>query len=85
MSWQILVHSVRQVFGNMNGALRVSGVLFVAQIIVTLTLGRALLLDQAELQQQMTDGSINWPVYLATLVLCCCWGCGLPSAGTGMC
>lgn len=69
MSWQIFVHSVRQVFGNMEGALRVSGVLFVLQIIVTLTLGRTLLMDQAALQKQMLEGSVNWPMYALTMVI----------------
>lgn len=69
MSWQIFMHSVRQVFGNMNGALRVSGVLFVLQIIVTLTMGRTLLMDQTEIRRQMMEGNFNWPVYLLTTVL----------------
>jgi hypothetical protein len=69
MSWQIFVHSVRQVFGNLEGALRVSAVLTVLQILVTLTIGRPLLLDQTALQAQMQDGSFNWPMYLMTMVL----------------
>ena len=74
MSWQIFVHSVRQVFGNLNGALRVSAVLFaaqifVAQIVVTLAIGKFLLLDQALLQTQMLEGNFNRPIYLTAMVL----------------
>lgn len=70
MSWQIFVHSVRQVFGNLEGALRVSAVLTIAQIVVTLTLGRALLADQATLQTMMLEGNFDWAGYaITTLVL----------------
>jgi hypothetical protein len=68
MSWQIFVHSVRQVFGNLNGALRVSAVLTIVQIVVTLTLGRALLVDQATLQTMMLEGNFNWATYLLSMV-----------------
>jgi hypothetical protein len=69
MSWRIFIHSVRQVFGNLEGALRVSAVLTVLQIVVTLTVGRALLLDQVELQRQMQQGNLNWPMYFMVLLL----------------
>jgi hypothetical protein len=69
MSWQIFIHSVRQVFGNMNGALRVSGVLFAAQIVITMTLGRTMLADPVAMQTQMLDGSFSWPLYALTMVL----------------
>lgn len=67
MSWRIFVHSVRQVFGNLEGALRVSAVLTIVQIALTLTMGQALLMDQAQLQQGLQDGSIALGPYLATL------------------
>ncbi len=69
MSWQIFVHSVRQVFGNMQGALRVSAVLTIVQIIVTLTLGRAMLMDPVAMQTQMMDGSFSWPLHALAMVL----------------
>jgi hypothetical protein len=69
MSWQIFVHSVRQVFGNLEGALRVSAVLTVLQIIVTLTIGRDLLTDPTSLQTRMIEGNANMASYLTTLVL----------------
>lgn len=37
--WRIFVHSVRQVFGNLSAALRISGVLFIAMIAIGLALG----------------------------------------------
>jgi len=37
--WQILKHSLRQVFGNLNGAIRVSAVLYAAQALIGLILG----------------------------------------------
>lgn len=69
MSWQIFIHSVRQVFGNMNGALRVSAVLTIAQFVVMLTLGRVFLMDQAEMQTQMLEGNFSWPSYALAIVL----------------
>jgi hypothetical protein len=69
MSWHIFVHSVRQVFGNLEGALRVSALLTILQIIVTLTLGRFLMMDAASLQMQMTEGNFDWPSYAMTMVL----------------
>jgi hypothetical protein len=53
MSWQIFVHSVRQVFGNLEGALRVS----------------AVLTDPASLQTRMMEGSVGLAGYFTTLVL----------------
>lgn len=41
--WQIFVHSVRQVFGNLNAALRVSGVLFLVQIVASFGIGTVFL------------------------------------------
>lgn len=38
--WQIFAHSVRQVFGNLGGALRVSGVLFALQVLVLFLAGK---------------------------------------------
>jgi hypothetical protein len=69
MSWQIFVHSVRQVFGNLEGALRVSAVLTLVQVIITMTIGRSLLMDQLSLQTQMLEGNFNWPTYLMIMVL----------------
>lgn len=40
--WQIFTHSVRQVTGNIGPAFRISGVLYVVQIAVTLLLLRAM-------------------------------------------
>jgi hypothetical protein len=36
-SWNILKHSIKQVFGNFEGALRVSGVLYTAQFVMVKT------------------------------------------------
>jgi hypothetical protein len=74
MSWQIFVHSVRQVFGNLDGALRVSAVLTVLQIVVTLTLGRFMMMDAASLQMQMTEGNFDWLSYAMTMVLLVLFG-----------
>lgn len=69
MSWQIFIHSVRQVFGNLEGALRVSAALTIVQIVITLTIGRALLGDQADMQARMMAGDFNWAGYAASLLL----------------
>jgi hypothetical protein len=68
MSWQIFMHSVRQVFGNLEGALRVSAVLTILQGIVLLTLGRSIT-DPAAAQAEMMQGEFNLPGYLLLLVL----------------
>lgn len=38
-AWQIFIHSVRQVFGNFTDALRISGLIFIAQMMVVVALG----------------------------------------------
>ncbi|MDR0808832.1 MAG: hypothetical protein LBE86_06875 [Gemmobacter sp.] len=35
-AWQIFIHSVRQVFGNFNDALRISGLIFIVQMMMVL-------------------------------------------------
>lgn len=63
--WQIFVHSLRQVFGNFGGALRVSAVLYVvlngiALILLLKVTGFAGLLDQLALRQAFMTGSFPW-------------------------
>lgn len=69
MSWQIFLHSVRQVFANLGGALRVSAVLTVAQVVVVLTLGAAMFEDRAQLEAMMRDGSVPWGKFALAAVL----------------
>ncbi|WP_156317516.1 hypothetical protein [Cypionkella psychrotolerans] len=60
-SWLILVHSVRQVFGNLEAALRVSGLLYLAQVLVQfLVLGSLLSLSEAERQAMVESGRFPW-------------------------
>lgn len=58
--WQIFRHSVRQVFGNLGAALKVSGVLYLVQLGVTLGLGVDFSqMDQATIQARVADGSLS--------------------------
>lgn len=58
MSLRIFLHSLRQVFGNLGGALQVSGVLILIQFAVLLTIGRPLLADEATMRQMMMQGQM---------------------------
>ena len=49
--WQIFVHSIRQVFGNFEGALRVSGALYLVQIVVGLVFGGGAAMSASDLMQ----------------------------------
>jgi hypothetical protein len=76
MSWQIFIHSVRQVFGNLEGALRVSAVLTVLQIIVTFTIGQEMLMGPAEFEQAIRSGTAsmgNYAIALLLLLLLSLW------------
>ena len=71
--WDIFRHSVRQVFWNLGGALRVSGVLYLVQIGLTLTLlGTVSVGDggigSAQASHQMS-GAIVAPVVVVTLLI----------------
>ncbi len=60
MSLRIFLHSFRQVFGNLPGALKVSGVLMLVQFVVLLTLGRSMPTDEAGMRQLMMEGRMPW-------------------------
>lgn len=60
MSLHIFLHSIRQVFGNLRGALQVSGVLMLVQFGVLLTSGQSLMMDEAAMRQMMTQGQMPW-------------------------
>ena len=63
--WQIFVHSVRQVFGNLDGALRVSGVLYLVQIGVAVLFGGGMMMASG----QMMQGGMSAGVILGVLVV----------------
>ena len=61
MGWQIFIHSIRQVLNNMAAALRISGALFLVQLVVSYALGVSLSGgSEAELQQRMMSGDLPW-------------------------
>jgi hypothetical protein len=72
--WQILMHSVRQVTGNIGPAIRISGVLFVVQIVVALALGQSMMLGAMEPQQTPSAGMAAG-ILIASLVaiICSLW------------
>lgn len=60
-AWQIFVHSVRQVFGNLEAALRVSGLLYLAQVVMQFViLGTLLMKTEAERQAMIEAGQFPW-------------------------
>ena len=71
--WQIFRHSVRQVFGNLGGALRVSAVLYLVQIGLTLAfLGTVTVGEGGNLSQRMSganSGAIVLAVAIITVVI----------------
>ncbi|MFD1807815.1 hypothetical protein ACFSHQ_05610 [Gemmobacter lanyuensis] len=40
-AWQIFVHSIRQVFGNLPEALQISGLIYLAQMAASIAMGAA--------------------------------------------
>ncbi len=65
----ILRHSLRQVFGNLAAALRISAVLYAVQAAASLVLGLNLLLDQAAMQQAMASGAFPWGKLALVMVI----------------
>lgn len=49
-AWTILLHSIRQVFGNLTEALQVSGLLFLLQMALSVALGVSLNEDPSDMQ-----------------------------------
>ncbi|HLQ17404.1 MAG TPA: hypothetical protein VK146_00360 [Tabrizicola sp.] len=74
MSLQIFLHSIRQVFGNLAGALQVSGILMLVQFAVILTIGRPIAADQEAMRQMMMQGQMPWGRFaLAAVVSVIVW------------
>ncbi len=53
---QIFTHSVRQVFGNLNAALRISGLLFLVQLGAAYIFGRSMMGPGEPMREQMMRG-----------------------------
>lgn len=74
MSLRIFLHSLRQVFGNLGGALQVSGVLMLLQFGVMLTFGQSMMMDEDTMRQMMMRGEMPWGRFvLAALVSTVLW------------
>lgn len=75
--WKIFQHSVRQVFGNFDAAMRVSAVLFVVQMAAMFALtGTTLLASEAEQQKLIAAGEFPWlglVAFLAVTVVSGLW------------
>lgn len=72
--WQILKHSLRQVFGNLSGALRVSAVLYLAQIAVGLAMGAGIAWRGGMGPGMMDSGMLaGFALALAVAVLSSLW------------
>lgn len=69
MSWQIFIHSICQLFGNLGGALQVSGILTLAQVAIMLTIGRELLLDDRAREILIRNGTMPWGRFLVSAFL----------------
>jgi hypothetical protein len=75
--WKIFVHSVRQVFGNLGPALRVSGLLYLVQIVVQhATIGNLLNATNEEQQAMITAGTYPWVgllLFIMVATVCGLW------------
>lgn len=69
VSWRIFLHSVRQVFGNLGGALRVSAVLMLAQVLVGHFLGAEPMTDRLALEEAIRTGQLPVARLLLAMVL----------------
>jgi hypothetical protein len=66
-------HSIKQVFGNLEGALRVSAVLYIAQFVIAqfvvgALFGSADLMDQEAAAKAMTEGTYPWGSFMITMI-----------------
>ncbi len=68
-AWQIFTHSLRQVFGNMGAAVRVSLVPFIGLIVVALVLGGGLMFSMMGRTDHGMDSGIGGGGVLLMLVL----------------
>ena len=69
MGWQIFLHSIRQVTGNLPAALRISGALFLVQLVVSTALGVSLGGDQAALEARMQAGNFPFLGFILVIVV----------------
>jgi len=67
--WQIFIHSVRQVFGNFEAALRVSGLLYLLQAALSVIFDLSILQDEAAMRAEIMAGTFNWAAVLLVLVV----------------
>lgn len=65
---EIFIHSVKQVFGNFGAAIRISGLLYLVQITVTLVLGVNLEAVDPQVMAQMVESG-NFPFVQLLIVL----------------
>lgn len=69
-SWQIFTHSLRQVFGNLGTAVRVSLVPFVGLIVLALVLGGGMMVSMmGRMEQGMTGGVGSGAIVLMVLLV----------------
>jgi hypothetical protein len=68
-SIQLLTHSIRQVFGNLGAALRISGVLYLVQIGVFVAVGISLLGTQGEMQAMIMAGGFPWGRFALAMIV----------------
>lgn len=67
--WQIFIHSVRQVFGNLEAALRVSGLLYLLQAALAVMFDLSILQDEAAMRAAILAGTFNWAEVLLVLLV----------------
>lgn len=65
--YQIFLHSVKQVFGNFGAAVRISGLLFLAQVFATLFFGRAAMMSGMQGAMTMPRGGMLL-LFIVTLI-----------------
>ena len=76
LAWTIFTHSLRQVFGNLNGALKVSAILYLVMMLTEYLMVGDLFLDQQKMQAAMMAGTLPWgkiAVWILITLICGLW------------
>jgi hypothetical protein len=69
LGWKILVHSVQLLVSNLNQALRISGLLYGLQILLSLWLGISVFSGDAALETSVASGDVLWISLLMLITL----------------
>lgn len=66
---QLFLHALHQVFGNFAAAIRISALLYLAQVAVVSLTDLSLLTDEAAMRTAVSDGSFPWGRFLLVIAV----------------